>query len=277
MTEVSEFDKAYTAGIESLKQISIETDNGAIPVLVAPGRNGFVDCKVFDELIFQNRTNPVRIRGTKVMQSVGSFLDYFNRFKNENSSVFIDADSNQVVGVIDYHESNHVAHWEDHKVAYTFPRTEEWASWISNDNEKMSQEDFALFIEENAREIVEPEPADMLQIALTLKANTNVDFKSSLRLENGQTQFVYNETINGTAGNSGQLEIPEKIKLQMRPFKNGAAYEIEARFRYRINQGKLTMWYTLIRPNLSVDDAINDIVEAVKTGVGENPVYLAEV
>jgi uncharacterized protein YfdQ (DUF2303 family) len=62
------------------------------------------------------------------------------------------------------------------------------------------------------------------------------------------------------------LQIPEKITLVVAPFMKGAAYKVEARFRYRIAQGGLTMWYTLIRPHVFVDDAFNDVVNKINEG-----------
>ena len=36
---------------------------------------------------------------------------------------------------------------------------------------------------------------------------------------------------------------------------NGAAYRIDARLKYRIREGKLTLWYELIRPEKIIEDA----------------------
>jgi uncharacterized protein YfdQ (DUF2303 family) len=131
----------------------------------------------------------------------------------------------------------------------------------------MSQMEFALFIEDNLKEIDEPNGAQMLEIAASLKASTDVDFKSNIRLDNGEVQFNYTETINGQAGVSGQLTIPEKIKLIIKPFLNGHPYVMEARFRYRVAQGGLTMWYTLIRPHVVQQDAVDQVIEQVTEGM----------
>jgi uncharacterized protein YfdQ (DUF2303 family) len=77
-------------------------------------------------------------------------------------------------------------------------------------------------------------------------------------------QFNYTETIAGQAGVNGQLQIPEKITLIIAPYLKGASYQIEARFRYRINPSGLSMWYTLIRPHVFADDAFADVVKNVK-------------
>src|SRR5690606_12414651 len=105
--------------------------------------------------------------------------------------------------------------------------------------------------------------AAMLEIASSLKATNNADFKSAIRLDNGQMQFTYNETVNGQAGVTGQLSIPEKIKLIVSPFLQGSAYEIEARFRYRISPTGRMRWYTLIRPHVFAEDAFKDVCAAV--------------
>jgi uncharacterized protein YfdQ (DUF2303 family) len=175
----------------------------------------------------------------------------------------VDDESSTFLAVLDYHDSPTQPAWKGHKATYQCPKTKEWNNWQKSNNEKMSQGEFALFIEDNMREIVEPNGAAMLEIASSLKAKNDVDFKSAIRLDNGQVQFNYSETVNGQAGVQGQLSIPEKIKLIMSPFLQGAAYEIEARFRYRITPNGLSMWYTLIRPHVFVEDAFKDVCAAI--------------
>lgn len=247
------------------KQV-IHTEQGDVPVFVIPD-----DMKVetLEHLAEQQRPYPYRIKDTVTVLSAESFVEYFNRFADPHSHVFADIENAKFVGVIDYHENGYgnTARWKSHQVIYTCPKTKEWSGWLSNNNEKMSQEEFALFIEDNLTEIMEPNGAQMLEIAASLKAKNNVDFKSSIRLDNGETQFTYQETIAGQAGVTGQLSIPEKIKLAIKPFQFGPPYECEARFRYRISSSGLTMWYTLIRPHLIHNDAVTEVFSKISEGI----------
>ena len=79
------------------------------------------------------------------------------------------------------------------------------------------------------------------------------------------------------AGASGQLAIPQLIKLGIKPFIGGAAYKLEARFRYRITAAKLLMRYELVKPHLIIQDAVNDMVQIMKTETGAANVYEAAI
>lgn len=254
------------------KQV-IQIKHDDTPVFVIPN-----DMKVetLEKLVEATRQFPRRLTETIRTLSAESFLEYFNRFATESSTILADNTKNEFMAIIDFHESHDKANWKSHKLLYACPTTKEWNCWFEKNNEKMTQEDFAFFLEENIREIVEPNGAVMLEIAATLKASNNVDFRSAIRLNNGEIQFNYIEKIEGAAGVNGQLSIPEKFKLLLTPFIKGPSYEIEARFRYRVHSGGVHIWYTLIRPHVFLDDALTEVFEKIKTGMSKGHMYLAK-
>jgi len=257
LTKVPEFKPVFEAG----KKQTVATEYKGVPVYIVPD-----DMKVhtLENLVEQQLERPYKLKQKIELLSAESFIEYYNRYAIESSTIFVDITNGKFTAVLDYHDSPNEAAWKLHTATYDCPLTKEWTNWQHYNNDKMSQEDFALFIEDNLREIMEPDGAQMLEIAASLKAKTNVDFKQSVRLDNGQTQFTYSETIDGQAGVTGQLQIPEKIKLAIKPLQSGAPYECEARFRYRITQQGLVMWYTLIRPHLIQEDAVNDVFNKIK-------------
>lgn len=250
----------FAAAVNIGKNQVIETNYNGIPVFVVPNE---MKVETLSQLVDQQLERPYRLNQTVKLITADSFVDYYNRFATESSTIFVDDESSTFVAILDYHDTPKEPAWKGHKATYQCPKTKEWNNWLASNNQKMEQEEFALFIEDNMREIIEPDGAAMLEIASSLKATNSVDFKSAIRLDNGQVQFTYSETVNGQAGVTGQLNIPEKIKLIMSPFLQGAAYEIEARFRYRITPKGLMMWYTLIRPHIFVEDAFKDVCAAV--------------
>ena len=143
---------------------------------------------------------------------------------------------------------------------------------VTADGKTMKQADFAKFIEDNLPDIAEPNGSDLLIISRSLEAKKKVDFESAVRLDNGETQFTYNEEIKGTAG-KGTLEIPEIFVLGIPVFHGGDAYKLEARLRYRINDGQLLMWFDLLRPERLLEDAFNQVIARVKEQL---PVMLLE-
>jgi uncharacterized protein YfdQ (DUF2303 family) len=242
------------------KEQTVQTNYNGIPIFVVPDN---MKVETLKHLVDEQLERPYTLKQTVELLTQQSFIDYYNRYCDENSTIFVNEKNCEFTAILDYHESPNDPKWCRHRAVYKCPQTKEWNSWVKSNNEKMNQEDFALFIEDNVREITEPNGAEMLEIASSLKAKNNVDFKSAVRLDNGELQFNYTENISGQAGVAGQLKIPEKIKLTISPFLKGAAYQPEARFRYRISPAGLQMWYTLIRPHVFSDDAFADMVADV--------------
>lgn len=205
-----------------------------------------------------------RTQATVTTDDAESFIEYFNRYASDSSSIFLSAE--KFNGIIDYHSEIAPA-WCQHKVMFKPVTTTEWNKWSGANGHKFDQEEFAYFIEDCAEEIHNPPGAEMLEIATTLKAKSKVNFSSAKSLANGQTQLTYNEEIDGSAGAKGELKIPEIIDIGMRLYKGGDAYAMKARFRYRIREGKIAFWYDLIRPSKTVDAAIDDITVNIKSKV----------
>lgn len=276
----SDFAAALAAG-QKLAEAQVVEINGTQVLIHQQG----LQVKEYES----QRARPRRIERTVETTHVQSFIDYFNRFADENSTIFVDVENRLFIGIIDYHEDATAARagGEEtgnqnaprhgcHKVTYKCPLTPEAKKWLDNDGAKKSQVEFAEFIEEGAPEIVEPNAAEMLEIALTMQAKTGVDFSSGIRLDNGQVQLTYREDIQGTAGVTGQLKIPSKIALGIQLFQGGERYRLEANFRYRLNQGRMTIWYDLIRPHLALQDAVKAIQSQIVAGKNKGQVIEAK-
>ncbi len=59
-------------------------------------------------------------------------------------------------------------------------------------------------------------------------------------------QLKYSETIKGTYG-SGNVEVPERFTISIPVYLGCENISVTARLRYRLNSGKLTFWYDLLR------------------------------
>lgn len=206
---------------------------------------------------------PRRIKKKVEVTTAQSFIDYFEKFSSDSSMITCDIENATFKAVLDYHDANKPDNCE-HTLVYSCEPTEEYRAWTRNNGKKMTQIEFARFIEDNLEEIIKPEGAQMLEIAQTLKANTKTSFVSGTSLANGQTQLQYMESIDGSAGKKGEFKIPELIKLGMLIFEgDNEGYPFEARFRYRIHEGTLTMWYDLIRPHKQYRDAVEHIHQQI--------------
>ncbi|CAD5377116.1 conserved hypothetical protein [Pseudomonas sp. OF001] len=232
----------------------------------------------------QHLPAPVRIRQSVKVLDAKTFIDYVNRFADSASAVFCNGPEGRTfTAVLDYHQPDSPS-WGTHKATYQCPTTVEWGNWRAADRKKMAQADFAEFIEENVKDIVQPDgnhaaptAADMLEISRTLEAKKNIAFRQGIRLDNGQVQLTYNEQIDGRAGETGQLNIPEQFFIGIRPFLGGDAFCIPARFRYRIQEGRLVMWFELVRPDKVLEEAYNAVRKQIADAIGSVPLYEATI
>lgn len=141
--------------------------------------------------------------------------------------------------------------------------------WTAHDKEKYDQETFAYFIESNLDDFIEPAGSQMLELVQTMKAKINADFRSGIRLDNGQTEFSYVENIEGAGGKNGKMALPETFKLGIPIFVGDEeAMAFTARFRYRIHSGKLKLWYELVRPQKRVEAAENAMADKISIATG---------
>lgn len=237
--------------------------NGVPAVLVPAG----AEVETFPDLRAKLEARPQLLAQTVILEDADSFISYVNRFADTATTVFANTDEGSFSAVLDYHEAADAPRHGSHIASYVCPKTPEWSAWRQQSGKQMTQEEFALFLEQNLSEIREPAAAQMLEVALTLKSKKNIDFSRGTRLDNGQTQLVYVEQMDNRAGKSGELTIPDEIVLGLQPFRGSAVYEQRAKFRYRIKESSLVMWYDLTRPHRVIESAFSDVREKIRGGL----------
>ena len=211
---------------------------------------------------------PLRIRQHIALQDTDSFIAYVNDFKMPGGSrVFFNGEAEAFSAVLDYHDSPDEGSWCGHQADYKPRRSVEFTTWMASNRKGMSQVDFARFLEENMPDVVEPSSADLLQVALTFEAKKSVEFSSGVRLANGQIQLQYDEVIRGAA-QKGTIEVPETFVLGVAIHVNGPAYRIPVRVRWRLQEGKVSFWYEIVRPARYIDDALREILLRVASDTG---------
>lgn len=209
---------------------------------------------------------PRRKRGTVELTDVESLIRYVNAHKGGGTELFADIDRTKVVAVLNGHEQE--AGWGDHRAVLTLRPSIEWKRWSAKNGQTLSQTQFAEHIEESLDDIVEPAAASVLEMAQTFEASKSVEFRSSSMLSSGQRQLNYVETIEARAGAQGQLTVPTEFVLGLRPFEGTDRYKVTARFRYRINDGKLAVAYVLDKPEDVIEAAFADILGVLEDDDG---------
>ncbi len=204
---------------------------------------------------------PDRAKGTVTVQTVDDFARYITRHDSlDGTTVWVDMDTALIVGVLDDH-GQEAPGWGEHRARLQLKPTDEWAHWTKLDGRLVDQETFAEHLEDGLREVVEPAGQIMLEVAQSMQGHTKAEWRQARRLQDGSIGFLYSEDATATAGGNGELEIPERFKLGISPFLGEEAYRVNARLRYRVTGGNLTIGYKLDRPGDVARDAIDKIAD----------------
>ena len=201
------------------------------------------------------RAQPQRIKSQAVLASSDSFCDYVNRFKAEETTIYLDVAHGRFKAVIDHHGKN-APQWCDHTALFEPKHSHEWVKWIRVHDKWLSQLEFACTIEELLHTIGEPEPADVLKAALEFQSNEKLAVASVQNLDNGTMQFHFQKD-----NVSKKVTFPHRIKLWLSIFDNEEKSFYEARIRYRVdNEGVLKFKFSFVQlPDILLRNALLDL------------------
>ena len=207
---------------------------------------------------------PHRKTGTVKLNDAASFILYYKTHGN-GAPVYATLKPAHFIAVLNEH-TKEAAGWRDHRADFQVAHSQEWETWTKHNGAGAafnSNESFALFLEDNAPDIVKPEAATMLSIALNFRVNADVNFSVAQRLQDGNVELGYRNLVTAQAQSEagGKLKIPEQFTIDVPVFAgiDAKKYKVEARFRFRLREGKLTIWYELVRPHKIVEQAFKDV------------------
>ncbi|MDP1686855.1 DUF2303 family protein [Hydrogenophaga sp.] len=231
---------------------------------------GYTQKNITDD-VEKAQITPNRKRGNVKLKDLDSLLAYCaDQVASERAYIYADPDTRVICAIFNDQRDPHTAGWRDHRAEFRAEFTPEFDRWMSRNGhgKAMSQAEFAEFIEDNLADITEPAAQQLLEVASTIQAKTDIQFSSAKRLDNGQVQLGYTETIDARAGANGALEIPREFALGLRIFKNGGGYRLRARLKYRLVSGGVKFWYELDRPERAVEDAFGGYVATLREKSG---------
>lgn len=217
---------------------------------------------------------PYRKRATVTVYAAAGFIEYVKNHRQLGTVLtgVCDEQKGGFKANLDAHVPNKLATdspelevvafaagWGQHSVVFEMKQTPEWARWLGKNEEAMTQEEFAEFLEDMADDIKEPSVASLLEVAQVLHLKKGVNFRRAHRASDGQTQLTYEETIQAqsTRAEGGELKIPDKFVIEITPFVGGPLVRIMARLRVRLNGANVTFFYVLHRPDRVVRDVWN--------------------
>lgn len=257
--------------IEQIADLAIAASKveTSIPYAVLP--QGYSLKSLEDFMVDENQ-----VKQSVAVQTASSLVAYVARYKDERTVIFADKDKTLFHAVIDYHLNSATPEKATHDVTYDCPLSDEWRLVLGYDKEKLNQVEFAEFLEQNINLIAPvgesyagPSGAELLQMVLSFQETRESVFKSVQRLQDGTCQFSFSDEKAG----HGNTQLPERISLAISPFRNGLPYQMDARIRYRLRDGRLFLWYELIEPQKIIDHAFNEILVDLQNQLPDVPVF----
>lgn len=236
----------------------------------APGETPFVVAPQGFQVHGLSHLQPPRRKASPSFDEVGSFIEYIKAFKLPETRLFADKAKGNFTVAIDYLASapSTVGSRYEHGGKLTLTLTEEAKRWLSLNGKVLSQVAFAEFLEDNHHFVTVPDGARMLEVALTLEATKGYQFKSAMRLKNGDQEIKWVEKTEGKAGKDGELEIPSGFTVVFPLYEGGEFIELCAKLRYRVNDGAVVFAVTYPDYEKKQRAYVQQIVEKIEGETG---------
>lgn len=250
----------------------LEVAGGANKILEAGGRrfavtrDGYTVKEVTD---YPQLPLPERVEQAPTFVDGDSLASYVQRNITSNSVMFASRAGQVCKVVIDYHGADNTPAGCEHVATWTLEESEEFQAWNRWEGQLHSQAEFIQFLEENVQDVVEPDGASLLELARDFSAIKNVNFKSSVRLDNGDRQFTYQDET----AVSDQITVPTRLVLSLPIYEGEEQVTLECRFRYRMREGGLFLGYEFHRARPVLNAAFRAAITRVAENTGLVPLY----
>lgn len=259
------------------EKLAAETDvskfDPSKPYALLPAGYAIHSLEKFAHSLEQSKDSPSRVKKNINFISVQSFLEYFTAFNaGNNPQIFHRTDDSglQLMCVFDYDvpasiEGATEATWGEDKAFLKLSYSRDYKAWREKADKWFTQEEFALFVEENLHLFIKPAGAAMLEIAQHLKGTKNVTWQSGKNLRNGSTQFEYVEVLEAK-NIPGGIDIPDYMELKMPMYEGFAVQDIKAVFRWKMGDNKQVQFGFRLLTKQAEQIAEDEVKKAVSDG-----------
>lgn len=201
---------------------------------------------------------PTRTRHKLDASDLASFIAATKMFSGADSIIYANREKLALRCVVDHYTRDKTA-WGQHLISYEMKHSPDWLTWTGANKRRFEQAEFAEWLDDNALVIVEPKPAAIIELARNLEVRQSGVFKQATRIQDGSYDLTY--TVNNEAQN---VKVPERIRIEL-PVCSGdkTNVQLEARFRWRISDGRTMFFYDLYR----VDDVLDRYWENVSAEI----------
>lgn len=229
------------------------------------------DCKL--ESLEKYLDAPLRIARNAVLLSSESFCTYVNRFKNDGTTVYLNASRGQFVAVIDHPADAITPAWERHTAKFAPVESAEWRAWCNIDGKKLTQTELAHFVELVLDTFDKPEPADMLKAATEFQSVETMSYGSAQNLDNGEVKFNFQRERTNAS-----VTFPHRVRVALPIHENEDPTTFEARVRYKVDSnGVLSFTISFVTlPNVMKRDALLAIAKDIAEDIDGVHIYEGE-
>lgn len=229
--------------------------------------------------------HPRRIKAAATLADAESFITYVVSHAQEHTAVWCTFNPVNYAlsfeAVLDEHGES--PGWRQHRATFTPRLSVEWNTWQKAHATPMGQLAFAEFIEANEKDIAGgpgfPSSLDMQKMATAFEANADNRFKSKIRTASGGIELQFVNTDDEATVE--RMKLFERFQIGLPVFwsmpekgKAVPAWPIEARLKYRVAEGAVRFHYELIRADLVHQLAALDLIDKVRTGLGNTVLHM---
>ena len=241
--------QALTEAAMAPAPVTIALPHGNLPAIAV---SNLVNLHSLGHLLPQ----PLRASGTVNLLTLANLHAYLGNHSTGTTVVYADRKLMTFVGILNHHGKATGPGWMDYRAVVKLEKSRQLTIWQGMNTKKMSQEQFALFLEEHLEDIREPDGADVLTFAETLEATRTEVFKSSITTATGEQRLTFNSERNGEQSS----QLITKITLGIPLFEGGEAFAVDVKISHRVSEGKLTFWFDLRHIEYLLDVAWADQV-----------------
>lgn len=227
-----------------------------------------------DVVELQESLQPVPSRKVGIAQltELESFIAHVNRNKQSESTIWADSAAGRITAIYDFHgPADEDPGWAYHRAIYMMPFSPEWLLWTAMSDKEMGQEELAGLLEDHAENLAKIDglasALEMIEMARSLQIYIKGHFAKTIHPETGQYSLVCKEEHA-----EGSTKIPRAFGLGLRIYEGGEIYQVEARLRFRMREGRPRFSFAIHRQVELVRDAFLAVQKRVEDET-ELPVF----
>lgn len=321
MTERTENRASEIEALADLAKKFAETETLSDPTANGPKLFAVPDGRMIQDMTaafdrVADRFKPARRKGTARFGTLQSLIDWTNRFKGDSSAMFAhmvrdtggSAPDLSLTCVANYHAKEPAATGGDqgepgaahcdHRGIYKFPLSQEWKRWTAISGKWMDKDDLSAFIEDNAKDLIDPSPAvlkgarakdaasweiglieiaekimgrwgmhgDLIMMGREFAIHETSELEIKTDRDTGQAKVSFNAEHKDASGRP--LTVPNLYLIAIPVFESGDLFRLALRFAYRKSGGSIKFSLTIYDAEKALETAFREAAQLAEKETG---------